>query len=180
MAGAVASCGQDGEQRTAAAGGGSESDGAGAIPVAVVATTSIWADVVSEVACDGQVAVESIVPPGGDPHSFEPSLADRADLEAAALVVANGLFLEESLVETIDAVAEGGTPVFAMADHIETIDYATGDDGHDDGHGDGEHGGDPHVWFDPVRVSGALPALADQLVDEAGLDAGAVDACLDA
>ena len=34
------------------------------------------------------------------------------------------------------------------------------------------------MWFDPVRVSGALPELARILTADVGLDAAAVEACL--
>lgn len=130
----------------------------------VIATTSIWADVVANVACGGQARVETLISPGGDPHSAEPSLADRTRLQRSALVVANGLGLEEGLTDTIDAVEAHGTPVFRVGGHLPTID----------------HGGtpDPHIWFDPTRVAVALPALADALVGSAGLDRAAVDACV--
>ncbi len=189
----------------------------------VVATTSIWGDVVSNVACDGLAEVVTIIPPGGDPHSFQPSLSDRGRMESAVLVVANGLALEEGLQDTIEAVEEAGSPVFHMADHISTIEFgSTGHDHHDDheeeghddhddhdghdheeeghddhdehdheeeGHDDHEdhdghdhhghdHSGeDPHVWFDPVRVADALPALSEALASQAGLDAGALEEC---
>ena len=61
----------------------------------IVATTSIWADVVANVACDGLARVDALIPAGGDPHAFEPSLADRGRMDDAALIVANGLELEE-------------------------------------------------------------------------------------
>lgn len=145
----------------AADGGGA----AGGLPV-VMATTSIWADVASRVACNGMARIETVIPPGGDPHSAEPSLADRTRMERAAVVVANGLDLEEGLTRTIDAVEAHGTPVFRVGDHLETIDK----------------GGtpDPHIWFDPTRVAAALPALGQILVSKAGLDAGAVAACVQA
>ena len=57
-------------------------------------------------ACDGLAEIETVIPIGGDPHSFEPSLRDRQVLEDADLIVANGLLLEESLEDTIDAAAE--------------------------------------------------------------------------
>lgn len=135
----------------------------------VVATTSIWADVVSNVACDGLAEVRTLVPPGSDPHAFEPSLADRGVLESAALIVANGLGLEEGLEDTIDTVEDGGTAVIRVAEHTTTID-ATEDLDHE--------GGDPHLWFDPTRVAEALSSLAEALIAEVGLDAGAVDGCL--
>jgi len=92
----------------------------------IMATTSIWADIVANVACDGQAEVITLIPPGGDPHAFQPSLQDRGRMESAVMIVANGLDLEEGLGDTLEAVEEAGTPVFHMADHIETIGFAPG------------------------------------------------------
>jgi zinc/manganese transport system substrate-binding protein len=139
-------------------------DAAGSGQPVIMATTSIWADVVSHVACNGLARVETVIAPGGDPHSAEPSLADRARMERAAVVVANGLGLEEGLGHTIDAVEAHGTPVFRVGDHLPTMER------------DGR--ADPHIWFDPTRVSSALPDLAEVLVARAGLDRQAVTACL--
>jgi ABC-type Zn uptake system ZnuABC Zn-binding protein ZnuA len=203
---ALASCGDEGDGGTAG----------GADRPTVVATTGIWADVVGNVACDGRVEVRVLIPEGADPHGFEPSLADRASLEDAALVVSNGLLLEEGLVDALADAESDGTPVFAVGDHVDTIDYLSTDadhadtdhddtdhsddadhdhadhddtdhadhSDHDDAdHDDADHGGDthgidPHIWFDPTRVAGALPALGLALVEEAGLDPAAVDACV--
>ena len=221
---------ESGEQ-SSAGGGEMAVEPEGDAPL-VLGTTSIWADVTSNLACDGLAVVEAVIEPGVDPHGYSPSLADRARMEEAALVVANGLGLEEGLVDTLEAVAAAGTPVFHVTDHVETIDFGAGDghddhadeadghdddhadhdddhadhddeaDGHDDDHadhddhadeadhddhadeGDGhdhahDHtGADPHVWFDPVRVSGMLAELAGRLTADAGLDPDAVGACL--
>ena len=113
--------------------GNDDSAESGDVPT-VIATTSIWADVVANVACDGLAEVSTIIPPGGDPHAFQPSLSDRGRMENAALIVANGLFLEEGLGDTIDAVEEAGTPVFRMTDHVSIIEFgsAMGHDDHDE------------------------------------------------
>lgn len=138
--------------------------------IQIVATTSIWADIVSNVACGGLAKVETLIPVGGDPHAFEPSLADRGRLEAAALVVSNGLLLEEGLEDTIEAVEAAGTPVLRIAEHADTIRYSAD--------ADADAGRDPHVWFDPMRVVGVLPVLAEHLIDEVELDTQAVNACV--
>lgn len=166
---------------------GTSSSGAGegsGVPTVVV-TTTIWADVVSNVACGDLVEIQTVIPPGSDPHAFEPSLRDRERMENATLVVANGLLLEEGLLDTLDAIEESGSLVFEMADHIDSLGVGHGhEDEHEDEdeHNDeDEHihaGGDPHIWFDPVRVSGALPALGDALVEAAALDPVAVDRCV--
>ena len=234
----AAACGGDGDDTEDAP--AAVTTAAPAAPTILV-TTGIWADVVSNVACGDMAAIETLIPIGGDPHGYEPSLRDRESMENAALVVANGLELEEALEDTLEAVAEGGTPVFEFAEGMEPIPFAfegahhgegedgeeeghhdedeeeeesdeghdedegdeeeghhdedegkeeEGEDGHDEDEGDeeeGDHGeeedghgsgGDPHVWFDPQRVSEALPRLAEVLTTEVGLDASAVDACL--
>jgi len=116
-------------------------DAPSAVP-SVVATTGIWADVVSNVGCDDSVSVTTLIPQGGDPHTYEPSLRDRETMDAADLVVANGLGLEERLEDTLEAVAAEGVHVFEVAEHIDTIEFEFSG-GHDHGHGE-EDGHDDH------------------------------------
>ncbi|HCB34101.1 MAG TPA: zinc ABC transporter substrate-binding protein, partial [Acidimicrobiaceae bacterium] len=144
----------------------------------VVVTTAIWADVVANVACAGEVDVVSLIPAGGDPHVYEPSLADRSRLDRAALVVVNGLGLEAGLDDTLGTVERAGTPVFRLGDHVETRPPAGGTGGRADDRTGGRAGADPHIWFDPVGVAAALPRLADSLVRHAGVDAAAAEACV--
>lgn len=147
----------------------------------VVATTSILGDIVSTlVGEDGEVVV--IMPPGADPHGFEPSAHDAALLREADLVVANGLMLEESLVSALAAAEEEGVRLFELADHLDPIGFDLGDphaDDHEDDHehdngheehdeeqgnDDHDHGPeDPHVWFDPVRMATGVQLIAAEL-----------------
>ena len=175
---------------------------AGAETPTILVTTSIWADVVANVACDGLADVEGIIPVGSDPHGYEPSLQDAERMTSASLVVANGLTLEGRLENTLAAVAESGTPVLKFAEHMDPIPYESEAGHHDDhdehedeshdqhedeshdqhedeSHDEHDHGTeDPHVWLDPHRVAEALPVLAQALTADAGLDPAAVEACL--
>lgn len=126
----------------------------------IAATTTIWADVVSNLMCVGEADVVSIVPTGADAHSFEPSLADRDRLDEASLVVANGLGFEEGLERTLDDIARSGKAVYTIAGSIDPI------------------GDDPHFWLDPALVSAALPELTDALTAALELTPGDLDACL--
>ena len=104
----------------------------------IVATTTIWADIASRSLCGLEVA--SVIPAGADPHTFETSLADRATLEQADLVVANGLALEEGLVDLLATVADGGTPVIEMTEAVAIRDMGDDhDDEHDEDHADEHH-----------------------------------------
>lgn len=128
---------------------------------ALVATTGIWADVASRVACrDGgdPAVVPALIPDGADPHTFEPSLRDRRTLEHAMVVIANGAGLEGATADLLGAARRSGTRVVELADVVGTID------------------GDPHVWQDPTVVAAALDAIADAAVATGG-DAAAIAAC---
>ena len=172
----------------------------------ILATTTIWADITQNVACEGLAEVVSILPPLADPHDFEPSMSDRARLDEADLVVANGLGLEEALEDTLASVEADGTPVFTAGDHMTSLAFDAetsgghdtdadhdaedgkheeegqdgGEDhgGEDDDHGHGSE--DPHVWLDPLRVAAAVANLADALIHQVGLDADRVISCSDA
>ena len=166
-----------------------------------MATTTIWADIARNVACGGLAEVESILPSLADPHDFEPSMSDRARLDDAELIVANGLELEERLEDTLVSVEADGTAVFYAGDYMTTLEFdAETFGGHhdaedeeqdgeeddeaedeDDDHDEGSHGSeDPHVWLDPVRVAQAVENLGAALIGRAGLDADRVTACMDA
>jgi zinc/manganese transport system substrate-binding protein len=125
----------------------------------IVATTSIWADITSEVLCNAPVT--TLIPAGADPHDFEASLSDRELLENADVIIANGGGLEGQMLVLIDTVASSGVEVVEMMPVVETIED------------------DPHIWQDPLRVIDTIDAIAAVAV-AAGLDADAVAVCADA
>ncbi|MFD6138676.1 anchored repeat ABC transporter, substrate-binding protein [Promicromonospora sp. NPDC060271] len=82
----------------------------------VVTTTAILADLVRNVAGDG-VEVTSIVPPTGDPHSYDPTLRDVRDVVYADVAFSNYLLLEDhSVVTTLDANLPDGAPNISLAE----------------------------------------------------------------
>lgn len=172
----VGACGDGGAANDEPSGATASPESASAEVSTVIATTTIWADVVANLACTDEVAIATVIPPGGDPHGYEPSIADRQAMDEADLIVANGLSLEEGLADILEAVEAGGTPVFHIADHVDTISYGADSDGVDE-HG---HSGDadPHIWLDPVRVADVLPELGDALTAATDLDPSAVAGCV--
>ena len=197
---ALAACSGDTSTPGDADPAGSPEESSAPPELKVVGTTTIWADVTSAALCGLEVA--AVIPPGADPHTFETSLADRAVLESADLVVANGLALEEGLTDLLATVADGGTPVIEMTEAVAIRemdddhhdDHESGDhddhesqdhddhesDDHDDhesdDHDDHDHsGGDPHIWLDPLSVADAVPAIIEAAI-AAGADTS-VRAC---
>ena len=120
------------------------SDDATSGRVTVVATTAVLGAVVSDVV--GEAAdVVVLIPNGLDPHDWEPSAKDVEAINKADLVVANGLDLEEKLIDTLEAAEGDGVRVFHATDHIVALD------------------GDPHFWTDPLAMAAVVAALGDEL-----------------
>ena len=112
-------------------------------PVPIIATTSIWADIASNVACGEPVV--SLIPGGADPHTFEPSLRDRQLIDGPAAIIANGGGLEGPVARLLAAVDDPPiTTVFEITGAIAATDLIDGD---------------PHVWQDPTLVAQALDAI---------------------
>lgn len=124
----------------------------------VYVTTNILGDVVSEIAGD-RIDVVTLMPPGADPHSFELSARQAAELRDADLIVANGLGLEEGLDQHVDAAAAEGVPVFEAGDRVDVLEYADG------------AGPDPHIWTDPTQVIRVVDSIAPMLADLDGAHA---------
>lgn len=159
LAALVAACGGPG-----ATSDGSSTPAPGA--VRVVATTTVLADLVANVGGTG-VAVSSLVPKGGEVHTFDPSPSDVRRVAEADVVVMNGLGLDEWLG---DLVADAGATatVVELGEDLEGVEYIAGE-------ADDDHGGEavnPHLWMDVSYAAKYVERIVDALVaaDPAGAD----------
>ncbi|HWH72917.1 MAG TPA: metal ABC transporter substrate-binding protein [Methylibium sp.] len=118
----------------------------------VVATISILADFVSAVAGD-TLTVESVVPVGGDPHTYEPVPSDARRLARAAMVFRNGLGLERWLDKLIGD-ARPDRPVVSLTEGFAGLRVT-----------EGAYAGDPdpHAWMDPQIARRYVDAVEQAL-----------------
>jgi len=140
--------------------GGAASSSTGAPAAAdalsVVATTTVFADMLRNVGGD-RVTVTSIIPPGTGPEDYEPKPDDARKLADADLIVSNGVGLDDFLDDLVDAAGEGNAAKLVLGDGVPTIAV------------DGEE--NPHFWLDPsLVVRHYVPAMAAALtqLDPAG------------
>ena len=174
MVAAACGGGSDGSDTSQSAGDTTESGDGGTAQsdgekLTVVASTTIWGNVVSNVVGDS-ATVEVLLPIGADPHDYRLSAAQAALMQEADLVVVNGLALEEGLLDVIEGLEADGANVLELADLLNPIEFGEG--GHDHGdkeahhdeEGDHDNGSrDPHVWMDPLRVADAAELIAKEL-----------------
>jgi ABC-type Zn uptake system ZnuABC Zn-binding protein ZnuA len=135
--------------------GGPAASPSGSTPIAVVTTTTILADFVAQVG-GPRVTVTSLVPKGGEVHTFDPTPSDARRLAEADLVVANGLGLDAWLT---GLAADAGTkaPIVAVAEDLPGATYLADDeDSHaSEAPGNDEHGHgpvNPHLWLDVANA----------------------------
>lgn len=82
----------------------------------VVTTTPILQDLVANVGAD-RVSVASLVPPGADPHTHEPTLRAVRNVVYADVAFSNHLLLEpQSAIRALDANIDPDAPNVALAE----------------------------------------------------------------
>ena len=121
--------------------------------VRVVTTTTILADLVRQVGGD-RVTVESLVPKGGEVHTFDPTPSDVRNVAEADLVFVNGLGLDDWLTEL---VANAGTdaPVIRLGEDLEGVTYLTG--------GQRQEAVNPHLWLNVAYAAKYAERIRDAL-----------------
>jgi manganese/zinc/iron transport system substrate-binding protein len=116
--------------------------------LAVLATTGMIADAATIVGGD-RAQVTALMGPGVDPHLYQPTARDNAQLKSAQLVLYNGLHLEGRMVEIFEALARKAESqpqkklVVAVSKDIPADRLLAWESSA------GLH--DPHIWFD-VRL----------------------------
>ena len=123
--------------------------------VRVVTTTTVFADMVASVGGD-LVKVTSLVPKNGDVHTFEPKPADIRAVAQAALLVMNGLGLDDWLEKTIANASQDDASLVKLGVDLPAVPLLPGDE-------PGTQ--NPHLWLDVKyaelyvdRIVGALQA----------------------
>lgn len=142
----VGACGT-GAASTAPSGGGA---------LSVVTTTTVFADIVKNVGGD-RVTVHSIIPSGVGPEDYEPKPDDAKSLAGAALIVSNGVGLDDFVKKLLAASGDAASARLVLGDGIPTITV------------DGTP--NPHFWLDPSLVAQYyVPAISAKLtaLDPAG------------
>jgi zinc/manganese transport system substrate-binding protein/manganese/iron transport system substrate-binding protein len=150
MAALIGACSPDGASGPVASG----APGA----LRVVATTTVFADMIRNVAGD-RVTVDSVIPAGAGPEDYEPKPDDARKLADADLIVSNGVGLDDFLDDLIAAAGEESAARLVLGSGLETIAV------------DGEQ--NPHFWLDPSIVADDyVPAIGAALteLDPAGED----------
>ena len=114
------------------------SDSGTTAPVVLTSATFL-ADITRNVAGD-RVKVESLLPIGTDPHSYQPTPRDVTKIAESKLLIINGADYEHFLEPLLEN-AGGKREVIEASSGLQPREDAGA-----------EHGVDPHLWLDPNNV----------------------------
>ncbi|WP_255365903.1 metal ABC transporter solute-binding protein, Zn/Mn family [Corynebacterium sp. NML130628] len=125
----------------------------------IVATTQVWADVASLVT--GQEVPAIIANTSVDPHDYEPTAADLAQVAKAVLVVANGGAYDARIYGAAEAAnVVSALPLAEAHDHDHDHDSAHDEHGHE-GH-DHAHEENEHIWYSTEAIAKVGADLAQR------------------
>ena len=109
--------------------------------------------------CGENAAVELLLPPGSESHSYEPTPQDMIAIQNADLFIFTGGESDHWLESLIDSMGSDAPAVFRMADCIDPLEE---EHKHEDHHHSEEHVHemDEHVWTSPRNVMQIAQALS--------------------
>ncbi|WP_144276313.1 metal ABC transporter solute-binding protein, Zn/Mn family [Demequina sp. NBRC 110053] len=122
--------------------------------MSVYATTGYLADAVAAIAPEAEVI--TMVGPGGDPHTYQPSTKDVQAIQSADVVLWNGLHLEAQVSDQLSSLGDRQLAVAELLPEDLLLPWPETDE-------DGKPLHDPHVWNSPEAWSLVVGYVADKL-----------------
>ena len=119
--------------------GGKPASPSGTAGSVVLTSTTFLADITRNVA-GKRVEVESLLPVGADPHSYQPTPQDVTKIVQSKLLIINGAEYEHFLEPLLENAGGEREVIVASAGLSPEKDPQS------------EHGVDPHLWLDPNNV----------------------------
>ena len=116
----------------------------------VVTSFYVLADLAQKIGGE-HISVINLVPPGAEPHDWEPETSDLVLLERADLLIYNGLGLEHWLDKVSTALTNEDLVLLEASAGIEPLMTSQMPD--------------PHVWLDPNNVRQMLLTIRDGLAE---------------
>ncbi|WP_025701746.1 metal ABC transporter substrate-binding protein, partial [Paenibacillus forsythiae] len=133
--------------------------------------------------------VDILVPAGVEPHDWEPSPQDIANIADADLLVYNGAGMESWVEQVLDGASGGKLAAVDASKGLDTMEgHAMEEEGEggaaatdEAGHDDHDHGAlDPHVWLSPALAIKEVRNIEAALREASPADADTFKANADA
>lgn len=130
--------------------GGTPASSAGTVDPVILASTTFLADIAQNVAGE-RVEVESLLPFGAEPHSYQPIPQDVTRIAESDLLILNGVEYEV-FIEALLENAGGERIIVTASDGIAPRQTEAHAEDGESGESAGDEASDPHLWLDPNLV----------------------------
>ena len=148
----VAGCSNNSKSSASeSAGGGSTGGGK---KLAIFATTGYLADAAKVLDPDAEIT--TMVKPGGDPHTYEPTTQDIEKMQSADAVFSSGVHLEAKMLTQLESLGSKHIAVGNKIDQSELLPWPEKDDQGNDLH-------DPHIWNSTKIWQQVVTLMAEHL-----------------
>ena len=134
-------------------GSASESAGGGK-KLAIFATTGYLADAAKVLDPDAEIT--TMVKPGGDPHTYEPTTQDIEKMQSADAVFSSGVHLEAKMLTQLESLGSKHIAVGNKIDQSELLPWPEKDEQGNDLH-------DPHIWNSTKIWQQVVTLMAEHL-----------------
>jgi zinc/manganese transport system substrate-binding protein/manganese/iron transport system substrate-binding protein len=139
------------------------------LPIRVGATLPLFADFARELGKEN-VEVFSILPPGADPHTYEPTPSDIRRIAEADIIFVNDREpgVEGAVLDLIQDNKREDTKFIAFMPNIRSPSGERADDPYFTA---AKAGDNPHLWLDPFLARSYVDLIADTFIIEDGINA---------
>ena len=139
-------------------------------PVRVITGSVIIADFARNVGGDA-VSVESLIPSGGDAHTFRTTPSDGIKVSSADVILLNGSGLDDDLVGFVESSRRSGSILVEVSEGLTPKELVVrelgedGDEGEEEEEDDHHDGGDPHFWQNPMAAIFYVERIREALIE---------------
>ncbi|SCG82743.1 putative zinc transport system zinc-binding lipoprotein adcA [Proteiniborus sp. DW1] len=97
-----------------------------------------------------KIELYSVIPNGSEPHDYEPSIREIANVENGDIFIFNGVGMEPWAEKLSDNLARKEVQTLNLSEYVDLIKL----EDEDHNHKDHDHGlYDPHIWLDPINMN---------------------------
>ncbi len=114
------------------------------------------------------VNVKSIIPPGINAHTFEPTTKTMIEIAEGDAFIYSSEVMEPYADKIADALKDENVKMVEASDGITMIKHNDNEENHEEEHSDDEHTHgdvDPHVWIDPILSIKLAENIKDSLIE---------------
>lgn len=115
--------------------------------------------------------VVNMIPPGGEPHHWEPTAADIVSLEGADIFIYNGLSLEHWVESVLEPIENENLIVVEASQDVDVLESSHSHDDHNHSH----NNVDPHIWLDPIKSKTMMKNIRDAFIELDPLNEGSYE-----